>query len=155
MSERIRVPRAALLAAMACLACVNEPGSSSTTTVTRRAVSTPSAPSAATVSSYRKNDFGSSPSTFRPLPPGPPVTAPSQPAAVSAAQYPGHFRNKVVNKPAADPLAWTPPPASAAYIAKQNDYARQLKDLEPTIAGLPADEQATRRADLKRSVLGN
>jgi hypothetical protein len=79
---------------------------------------------------------------------------PSRAMDLSANQHPGHFGNKVVDKPAAPTSVARPAPVPAAYIAKQNEYIQKWTDLQPTLASLPADEQARRRAALKRQVLG-
>jgi len=92
------------------------------------------------------NDIGPRPGT-------PPPQQIPRPAAVPASQHPGHFENKVVNKPPAV-AAVAPPPVPAAYVAKQNEYLRQLSAIEPTVGTLPVEERNARRAALKRQVLG-
>lgn len=89
------------------------------------------------------------------VPPGTIMRHILRPLAVSASQHPGHFRNKLSIKPAAETSATLLPAPSVEYLAKQAEYAARLKILEPTLVGMPENEQATRRADLKATVLGD
>ncbi len=87
---------------------------------------------------------------------------------LSAAQHPGHFSDKAMNKPArpsmtgaASPLTGasaasvSSPAVSADKISRQRSYLQQWQDLEPSLASLSQEERDARRAALKKSVLGN
>jgi hypothetical protein len=150
------VPSLAVGIAVAALACNNQNEPDSNSTMMKRSAVTASAAAGAVIN-YRENDFGRPPSNLPPLPPAqPPAVSPSPPLAVPASQHPGHLSNKVVNKPAARAGAGAPmsPAPTAEYRTKQAAYLQQLQQLEPSIAGRPAEEQELRRAALKHSVLG-
>ncbi len=89
---------------------------------------------------------------------------------LAAGQHPGHFSNKGMNKtpgmstagaatPASAAVAASasasPPVVSAEKIAKQSSYLQQWQQMEPSLAALSQEERDTRRAALKKSVLGN
>jgi hypothetical protein len=44
-------------------------------------------------------------------------------------------------------------PPSAETLARQALYARKVRELQPTVAHLPAEKQEQARADLKRSIM--
>jgi hypothetical protein len=135
-------------------ACANEPGSvGAESTTTKRSAVTASAvpPNVA----HREDDFGPPRRSVTLGPPGAVAPVPPPPAALPAAQYLGHVRNKTVDKPPPERIGAPPPPVPAEYIAKQKEYAKRLGDLGPTIVNLPPEEQKARRAALKRSVLGD
>ena len=48
----------------------------------------------------------------------------------------------------------TPPASRLDTLARQALYQRKVRELQPTIAHLPADRQEDQRAALKRSVMG-
>ena len=85
------------------------------------------------------------------IPPGP--TFPRPEAPVPASQHSAHFMNKSTQRPSAA-VGAPPPPVTRDAIAKQRDYLGKWDQLRASIADLPKDEQEKRRADLKRSVLG-
>lgn len=79
----------------------------------------------------------------------------------SPQEHPGLFRNKhapgkTFDRPASvgTPLSGAASP-SPAYLARQQQYRNELPDLEQSIASLPPDAQEARRAELKRSILGD
>jgi hypothetical protein len=87
---------------------------------------------------------------------------------VSAAEHPGHFSDKGMNKTArratagaatpagaASVASATPPVVSADKMAKQRSYLEQWQQVEPSLAALSQEERDARRAALKKSVLGN
>ncbi len=140
---------------IAALACSNpiEPDRREVTTTTRTsAVTATGAPASTTLTppaptAQRPTDFG--------FPPGTPLPQSiAHAVAVPASQHAGHFQNKVISKPAPVGAALPPPAPPAAYIAKQQEYVRQWKDLMPTIANLPPEEQEARRGALKTSIVG-
>ena len=147
MNDRAVTPTVALfLVAMATgLACANEPAAPTADTTTRKAAVTAAAPSRGLPQSL--DDVGMRPG-------GTPPQQIVRPPDVPASQHPGHFRNKVVDKPAPIAGGTAPPRVPAAYVAKQDEYLRQWSALQPTIADLPQQEQDARRAALKRSVIG-
>lgn len=155
MSGRKVTPGTALLLFLAATSCADEATDAPTET-RRAAVTSPS---------------GSSPDLVGVSPPGPggrrlvePLTPNAQgkgspvppPRDRPASEHPGHFANKVVAKPARVASETAAPSAiPAAYRAKQDEYLRQWAALQPTLAGVPPEEQDARRAELKKSVLGD
>lgn len=99
------------------------------------------------------NQYGDTPDPAtvpRPVPAaGPP------PAEEFASDDPVHFRNKVVDRPTDTAATGTPPAVSDAYMAKQREYLARWEELRRTSAGLSEEEQESRRAQLKRTVLGD
>lgn len=82
--------------------------------------------------------------------------APAQSRAVGM-NHPGHFSDKVTEKPAhvsAPAGRAAAPVPNPAVIAKQAAYLQEWRRLQPSLAKLSPDEQSVRRANLKRSILG-
>jgi hypothetical protein len=82
---------------------------------------------------------------------------PRPPAVVPASQHPGHFSNKVVEKPAQQALAAGDSQESAEvaapdYIEKEQRYVEAARALEETVSD-PA-ELSRKRSALKASILG-
>jgi hypothetical protein len=96
--------------------------------------------------------------SLRELPPptgGVPVALGSPRAPeLTEAEHRALVRSKLAAKPAARAVG-TPPPVSAGYIAKQQQYLEKWKEMRPSIAELSPEEQNRRRAALKRSLLGD
>ncbi len=142
------------LVATGALGCnlVADPGSvAEPTTTNKAAVTDVAAPRSGTRRSsvFRESDIKTGPQ------PGTPAAQPiPRRAIVPASEHPGHFREKVVDKTAAQTPTSAPPAVPAAYVAKQRDYLARWDELRRTITGLPQEEQDARRAELKRTVLG-
>ena len=129
------------------LACANEPAAPNVDTTTRRSAVSATASSSQGIP-LSLDDVG--------VPPGTPL--PQQIAfrlAVPGSQKSAHVKSDATAPAAAIAGPRTDSiPSQAGLIAKQQAFETRWQALAPTIANLPADQQAAQRAALKQSVAG-